>query len=166
MSIKFYRRIKCVKLVNVCVCVCVCVCVFLFFYFFIFYFFISCRSLGDNSSLVTWPWPARQRGKDICLYSEASSRLRASPPVLFKGYWPLLSQLGLKLPAHPHVVPRFLCMEPYLRSPICFHGVFKGRVPFYEYYGLESLTFTPLKKGVEQGYDRRVPLFHCIRHCC
>jgi hypothetical protein len=50
-------------------------------------------------------------------------------------------------------------MEPYLRSPICFHGVFKGRVPFN--YGLESLAFTPLKKGVEQGYDRRGPAFHC-----
>jgi hypothetical protein len=52
---------------------------------------ILCPSLGDNLSLVTWPWPAQQRGKDICLYSEASSRRRASPPVLFKGYWPLLS---------------------------------------------------------------------------
>jgi len=53
-------------------------------------------------------------------------------------------------------------MEPHLRSPICFHGVFKGRVPYY--YGLESLAFTPPKKGVEQGYDRRGPLFHCTRH--
>jgi len=54
-------------------------------------------------------------------------------------------------------------MEPYLLSPICFHAVFKGRVP--SYCGLESLTFTPLKKGVEKGYGRRGRLFHCIRHC-
>lgn len=65
--------------------------------------------------------------------------------------------------AHLHAVPRFLCMEPHLRSSICFHGVFKGRVPFY--YGLESLTFTPLKKGVEQGYDRSCPSSNCTRHC-
>ena len=138
-----------------------CVCVF-------FFNNISCRSLGDNLSLVTWPWPGRQRGKGICLYSEASSRLRASPAVLFKGYWRLLSQrwtllAGLEGARSPSCCTEVIMHGALSRSPICFHGVFKGRVPFC--YGLESLTFTLLKKGAEQGYDRRGPTFHRIRHC-